>query len=130
MHRILERVCAGNGKSDDIDTLQELADYVKDSSLCALGGTAPNPVLSTLKHFREEYEAHINDRKCPGGICKELIQYGIDADACKGCMRCAKECPQDAISGEKKQPHTLDTAKCIKCGICYETCAFDAVYAA
>ena len=128
MHGILDRICAGNGKPEDIDTLQELADYVKDSSLCALGGTAPNPVLSTLKHFREEYEAHINDRKCPGGICKELIQYGIDADACKGCRRCAKDCPQDAIQGEKKQPHTLDRSKCIKCGVCYETCSFDAVY--
>ena len=127
MHEILERICAGEGKPDDIATLEELAAYVKDSSLCALGGTAPNPVLSTIKHFRHEYEAHIQDRKCPAGVCKTLIQYYIDPDACEGCMRCAKECPQDAISGEKKQPHTLDRNKCIKCGVCYETCPFDAI---
>ena len=128
MHRILERICAGQGRPDDIATLHELAEYVKDSSLCALGGTAPNPVLSTLKYFPDEYRAHIEDHKCPAGVCKELIQYGIDGDKCKGCGRCIKACPQDAIVGERKEVHTLDRSTCIKCGACYETCTFDAVY--
>ena len=128
MHRILERICAGQGRPDDIATLHELAEYVKDSSLCALGGTAPNPVLSTLKYFPDEYRAHIEDHKCPAGVCKELIQYGIAGDKCKGCGRCIKACPQDAIVGERKEVHTLDRSTCIKCGACYETCTFDAVY--
>ena len=128
MHRILERICAGRGRTEDIDTLLELAEYVKDSSLCALGGTAPNPVLSTLKYFRDEYDAHVDEGRCPGGVCRELIQYSIDAEKCKGCTRCAKDCPQDAIAGERKEVHTLDRSKCIKCGVCYESCPFDAVY--
>ena len=128
MHRILERICAGQGRSGDVETLHELAEYVKDSSLCALGGTAPNPVLSTLKYFPDEYTAHIEDGKCPAGVCKELIQYGIDGEKCKGCGRCVKACPQGAIVGEKKEIHTLDRSTCIKCGACYETCTFDAVY--
>ena len=128
MHRILVRICAGEGKEEDIETLEELAAYVKDSSLCALGGTAPNPVLSTIKHFRNEYEAHIRDHKCPGGVCKPLIQYNINAELCVGCTLCARECPQEAIRGEKKKPHVLDRDKCIKCGVCYETCPSDAVY--
>ena len=128
MHGILERICAGGGRDDDIEKLIELAEYVKDSSLCALGGTAPNPVLSTLKHFRDEYVAHIEEQKCPGGICKALIQYGIDAEACKGCTKCAKDCPAEAITGDRKQPHTLDRDKCIKCGACFESCSFDAVF--
>jgi NADH:ubiquinone oxidoreductase subunit F (NADH-binding)/(2Fe-2S) ferredoxin/NAD-dependent dihydropyrimidine dehydrogenase PreA subunit len=128
MHRILERICAGEGRQGDIETLHELAEYVKDSSLCALGGTAPNPVLSTLKYFHDEYKAHIEDGKCPAGVCKPLIQYGIDGDKCKGCGRCIKACPKDAIAGERKEVHTLDRGNCIKCGACYETCTFDAVY--
>ena len=127
MHRILSRIVEGQGKAGDIALLEELATYVKDSSLCQLGGTAPNPVLSTLRHFRHEYETHINDRKCLAGVCKALVRFRIDPEACKGCMICGKACPSDAITGEKKEPHTIDADKCIKCGVCYEECKFNAV---
>ncbi len=100
---------------------------VKDGSLCALGGSAPNPVLTTVKYFRDEYLAHINDHKCPAGVCKALITFSIDQDKCTGCGACARLCPQEAISGEKKKPHVVDEAACIRCGICFDTCKFDAV---
>ncbi len=127
MHAILTDICNGLGKEGDIDILEELGEVVKESSLCQLGGSAPNPVLSTLKYFRNEYEAHIKDKRCPGGVCKALITYEIDPELCTGCHACYKQCPQDAIAGEKKKPHIIDTEKCIRCGVCSEICKFDAV---
>jgi len=127
MSNILTDICEGRGKKEDIDLLLEIASAVKVSSMCGLGITSPQPVLSTLRYFKDEYEAHINDRKCPGGVCKELISYRIDAEKCTGCMLCARNCSVEAISGEKKQPHVLDATKCIKCGACYEVCKFEAV---
>jgi NADH:ubiquinone oxidoreductase subunit F (NADH-binding)/(2Fe-2S) ferredoxin len=127
MHGILERICEGNGREGDIEMLVELSEAVKDASLCALGGTAPNPVLSTIQYFRDEYESHINEKKCPAGVCKALITFTIDPEACKGCRLCAKNCPQDAITGEAKEPHIIDQDKCIKCGVCFDACKFDAV---
>jgi len=127
MHGILERICEGNGGEGDIEMLQELSESIKDASLCALGGTAPNPVLSTIKYFQDEYESHINEKKCPAGVCKALITYTIDPEACKGCRLCAKNCPQEAITGEAKEPHIIDQDKCIKCGVCFDACKFEAV---
>lgn len=127
MLTILQDICAGKGKPEDISLLEELAVAIKAGSLCGLGQTAPNPVLTTIKYFREEYEAHINDRACPAGVCKDLIQYIIIESKCTGCRACALKCPNEAISGEKKQPHKIDIDKCIKCGICYETCKFEAI---
>ena len=100
---------------------------MQEASLCQLGGSAPNPVLSTLRYFREEYEEHIRDKKCRAGVCKALIEYRIDAEKCTGCQACIRPCPTDAISGEKKSVHVIDESKCIRCGICYEVCKFDAV---
>ncbi len=125
---ILDKIIAGNGELEDLDRLEELSNYIKSASLCGLGQTAPNPVLSTLRYFRDEYVAHIVDKKCPAGVCKSLLQYKIDADKCRGCTACARKCPVNAISGAVKQAHTIDTAKCIKCGACIATCKFDAIY--
>ena len=130
MHGILVRICEGNGTEGDIELLEELAEAVKDASLCALGGTAPNPVLSTIRYFREEYRSHIKDKTCPAGVCKALITFSIDQEKCKGCRLCAKNCPQEAISGEAKQVHTIDQGKCIKCGVCADVCKFEAVLVA
>jgi len=127
MYQILTDICAGNGREGDIELLEELAPAVKDASLCALGRTAPNPVLTTLRYFKDEYEAHINERRCPAGVCKALIEYSIDPDKCKACMLCVKNCPQGAISGEEKQPQKIDQDACIKCGICRDVCKFGAV---
>ena len=127
MYQILTDICAGNGKEGDIELLEELAPAVKDGSLCALGRTAPNPVLTTLRYFKDEYVAHINERRCPAGVCKALIEYSIDPDKCKGCLLCVKNCPQDAISGEEKQPQKIDQDACIKCGACRDVCKFGAV---
>ena len=127
MYQILTDICAGNGKEGDIELLEELAPAVKDGSLCALGRTAPNPVLTTLRYFKDEYVAHINERRCPAGVCKALIEYSIDPDKCKGCLLCVKNCPQDAISGEEKQPQKIDQDACIKCGVCRDVCKFGAV---
>jgi len=127
MHGILEDICAGKGKEEDIATLEELAQAVKDASLCGLGKTAPNPVLSTLRYFRDEYDAHVKERKCPAGVCKELIRYYVIADNCKGCLLCLKNCPAGAVTGELKKVHSIDPAKCIKCGICYEVCNLKAI---
>lgn len=127
MHAILTNICNGLGKEGDIELLEEVGDIVKKTSLCQLGGTAPNPVLSTIKYFRDEYEVHINEKRCPGGVCKTLITYGIDPELCTGCHACFKQCPQDAISGKKKKTHKIDIDKCIKCGACYEICKFNAV---
>ena len=125
---ILDKIISGNGEMEDLDRLEELSNYIKSASLCGLGQTAPNPVLSTLRYFRDEYIAHIVDKKCPAGVCKSLLQYKINADKCKGCTACARKCPVGAISGTVKQPHVIDTAKCIKCGACVATCKFDAIY--
>jgi len=127
MLETLERITAGNGREGDIELLEELAGYIIEGSLCALGGTAPNPVLTTLRYFRDELDAHISERRCPAGQCKALITYYIDAEACTGCMLCAKKCPTSCISGEKKQPHVIDVSSCIKCDTCRQVCKFDAV---
>ena len=111
----------------DIERLETLAYNIKNTALCGLGQTAPNPVLSTLKFFRDEYVAHVVDKKCPAGVCKSLLHYEIVADKCKGCTACARACPVNAISGEVRKPHQIDTRKCIKCGACMETCRFDAI---
>jgi NADH:ubiquinone oxidoreductase subunit F (NADH-binding)/(2Fe-2S) ferredoxin/NAD-dependent dihydropyrimidine dehydrogenase PreA subunit len=124
---ILDRICEGNGKQEDIALLEELGNAIKDGSLCGLGQTLPNPVLSTLRYFSSEYEAHIKDKKCPAGVCKALIEYVVDEEKCTGCMLCVKKCPAEAISGQKKEPQTIDTAKCIKCGLCYDVCRAGAV---
>ncbi len=128
MKEILERISEGEGKEEDIELLEELGFILENGSLCGLGKSAANPVLTSIKYFRDEYEVHIREKKCPAGVCKELIEYGIDPEKCNGCTLCARKCPTDAISGEQKQVHTIDTSKCIKCGICYEVCRFDAVY--
>ncbi|MBK5243584.1 MAG: NADH-quinone oxidoreductase subunit NuoF [Eubacteriaceae bacterium] len=127
MLEILERICEGKGIEGDIERLQELAEGIKASALCGLGQTAPNPVLSTIHYFRDEYEAHIFDKKCPAGVCKHLLDYTINEDTCKGCGICAKKCPVEAISGEKKKPFSIDLAKCIKCGSCIEACPFGSI---
>ncbi len=124
---IITDICAGKGKEGDIELLEELGAMVQRFSLCGLGTAAPNPVLTTILYFRDEYEAHIQDKRCPAGVCKALFHYDIDAEACTGCGLCAKKCPQDAIAGKKKEPHQLDQDKCIKCGICYDVCKFDAI---
>ncbi len=124
---ILTRICSGGGKEDDIELLEDLAGAIKDGSLCALGMTAPNPVLTTIKYFRDEYIAHIKDKRCPAGVCKALIKYSISPDNCTGCMACLKACPTGAITGEKKQTHMIAQDKCTKCGACYEVCKFEAV---
>ena len=124
---ILDKIIAGNGELEDLDKLEELSNYIKSASLCGLGQTAPNPVLSTLRYFRDEYIAHIVDKKCPAGVCKSLLQYKIVEDKCKGCTACARKCPVNAISGTVKNPHTIDTSKCIKCGACVATCKFNAI---
>ena len=124
---ILTSICAGNGKEGDIELLEELGSMIQKFSLCGLGTSAPNPVLTTILYFRDEYEAHIRDKKCPSGVCKALFHYEIDADACTGCRVCARKCPQDAITGEKKKVHDLNQDLCIKCGICYDVCKFNAI---
>jgi len=124
---ILARICDGRGQPSDIDTLEELALAIADAALCALGGTAPNPVLSSLRYFRDEYEAHIADRRCPAGVCRALITYAIAPDKCNGCGACARHCPTEAILGQVKQLHTIVAEKCIKCGACHDACKFDAV---
>ena len=124
---ILEKITSGNGTMEDLDKLEELCYYIKANSLCGLGQTAPNPILSTLRYFRDEYIAHVVDKKCPAGVCKNLLQYVIDPDKCKGCTACARKCPVGAISGTVKQPHVIDSAKCIKCGACMATCKFGAI---
>lgn len=127
MLEILERIVNGNGTLEDLDLLQELGETISDTALCGLGKSAALPVLSTLKVFREEYEAHVIEKRCPAGNCQALRKYKIDPDKCKGCSKCARNCPVNAITGKIKQPFTIDTNKCIKCGACQENCPFDAI---
>ncbi len=127
MVRLLTEITQGRGTDKHIDLLQELAVAITDTSLCALGKSAPNPVLSTLRYFRDEYDAHIHDKRCPAGVCKELTTFFIDETACTGCTICARNCPAGAISGERKEPHVINQEKCIKCRVCYEKCKFGAV---
>ncbi len=124
---ILTRITEGNGKPEDLDTLQYLGEQIKATSLCALGGTAPNPVLTTLKYFRDEYEAHINEKRCPTGACQNLLRYTIDPAKCIGCTKCARNCPVNCISGKVKEPHLIDQEKCIKCGACMANCPVGAI---
>ena len=126
LHEILQRICDGEGREDDIERLRNLAHTIEVASLCALGGTAANPVLSTLRYFEDEYVAHIRDKKCPGGVCKPLITYTIN-DNCNGCLLCIKACPEDAITGKKKEKHVIDTEKCSRCGACESVCNQDAI---
>jgi NADH-quinone oxidoreductase subunit F len=127
MKEVLIDISEGRGTEESIPVLEELAEALTLGSLCALGSTAANPFLSTLRYFRDEYEAHIKERRCPAGVCKELITYQILEDVCTGCHRCFRECPQQAVSGEVKKPHQIDKDKCIKCGICFDVCKFNAV---
>ena len=127
MLHILEKIVHGEGTMEDLDTLEELGKVIKEGSLCGLGKSAPNPVLSTLKYFRDEYIAHIKDKKCPAGVCKALKTYTIDADKCKGCTKCARNCPVGAIEGKVKEAHKIDQSKCIKCGACASNCPFKAI---
>ncbi|MBQ0018103.1 MAG: NADH-quinone oxidoreductase subunit NuoF [Clostridiales bacterium] len=127
MLEILEKITDGRGELEDLDRLEDLAKYIQANALCGLGQTAPNPILSTMEHFRDEYVAHIVDKKCPAGVCKALLNYIIDPEKCKGCTKCARNCPAGAITGTVKQPHVIDQTKCIKCGACKENCAFSAI---
>ena len=128
MLEILTKITKGQADMADLDKLEELCYYVKNNSLCGLGQTAPNPVLSTLRYFRDEYEAHIKEKRCPAGVCKALLSYNIDRDKCRGCTLCARTCPAGAIIGSVKNPHIIDQNKCIKCGACMEKCKFGAIY--
>ena len=127
MLEILERIVEGKGEDGDIEKLENLANTIKTTALCGLGQTAPNPVLSTLKYFRHEYEAHIYEKRCPAGQCKKLLTYKIDPAKCKGCTLCARNCPANCISGKVREAHYIDPSKCLKCGACMEKCKFGAI---
>lgn len=124
---ILEKICEGNGVPEDIDTLEELSYVIKESALCGLGQTAPNPVLSTLRYFRHEYEAHVNEKKCPAKRCPALLKFEVDPEKCKKCGACFKACPVDAITWKKKEVAVIDKDKCVKCLTCFSKCKFDAI---
>ena len=124
---MLNKIIEGNGTLEDLDKMEELCHYIMNNALCGLGQTAPNPVLSTLKYFRDEYEAHVVEKRCPAGVCKKLLQYVIDPNKCTGCTLCARKCPVSCIAGKVKEPHVIDQSKCIKCGACMENCKFSAI---
>lgn len=124
---MLNKITEGKATLEDLDKMEELCYHIKNNALCALGQTAPNPVLSTLKYFRKEYEAHVVDKHCPAGVCKKLLSFEIDANKCKGCTLCAKNCPANAITGKVKEAHVIDKQKCIKCGVCMQNCKFGAI---
>jgi NADH:ubiquinone oxidoreductase subunit F (NADH-binding) len=124
---ILEGICEGRGKMEDLDTLEMLCDEIRETSLCGLGQGAPNPVVSTLKHFRAEYEAHILEKRCPAKVCKPLIRYEIIDGTCTGCTVCSRNCPVNAITGERRQTHVIDPDVCVRCGICKQVCNFNAI---
>jgi NADH-quinone oxidoreductase subunit F len=130
MLETLERITTGEGEPEDIEHLKHAAEQIKQASLCGLGQTAPNPVLTTIKYYEDEYIAHITDKKCPAASCSALVAYMIDPEKCTGCTVCARNCPVDAIYGGKKEAHTVDQDKCVKCGKCITSCNFDAVYKA
>jgi ferredoxin len=127
MLEILERIVSGKGEEGDIETLCELSEGIKTGALCGLGNSAPNPVLTTVKYFRDEYEAHINEKRCPAKKCTALISVEIQSDKCRGCSLCSKKCPVDAISGVVKSPYVIDSDKCIRCGQCVASCKFGAI---
>lgn len=127
MLEIVERIVGGQGRPEDLDLLEELADTVKNTALCGLGKTAANPVTSTLRYFRDEYEAHVSEKRCPARVCQKMKRFEIDAAQCRGCTKCARSCPVGAISGVVKAPHLIDDGKCIRCGACMENCPFGAI---
>jgi NADH:ubiquinone oxidoreductase subunit F (NADH-binding)/NAD-dependent dihydropyrimidine dehydrogenase PreA subunit len=127
MLEILTRITEGRGQEGDVDRLLRLADTIRRASLCGLGQAAPNPVLSTIKHFRAEYDAHVREKRCPAGVCRNLLSYTIDGGKCTGCTACRRNCPVQCIAGEVKKPHVIDRSKCVKCGKCFEVCKFNAV---
>ncbi|MDE7076575.1 MAG: 4Fe-4S binding protein, partial [Clostridia bacterium] len=127
MLELLTKITDGNGEEHDLEKIKEIAEHMKSSSLCALGQSAPNPILSTLAHFEDEYIAHIHDKHCPAGVCKSLLNYYVNPDKCRGCTLCARNCPANAISGAVKNPHEIDLKKCIKCGQCISHCKFNAI---
>jgi NADP-reducing hydrogenase subunit HndC len=127
LYELLDKITSGRGEPEDLDRIEELAKYIRANALCGLGQTAPNPVLSMLRYFREEFVAHVSEKRCPAGVCRDLLTFSIDPEKCRGCTLCARECPAGAISGTVRQPHAIDAAKCIKCGLCLQKCRFGAV---
>ena len=127
LHHLLTEICEGRGREEDLETIKALSKGIMEGSLCALGKSAPNPVLSTIRYFEDEYRTHITDMKCPAGVCRALTTFVISEEKCTGCTLCAKVCPTDAITGERKKRHTIDQALCTRCGACRTVCKFDAV---
>jgi ferredoxin len=124
---ILDRIVGGKGKRGDIELLEEISEGIAETSLCALGGSAPNPVLTTIRYFRDEYVAHIRDKRCPAGVCKALLRFRVVPERCTGCRACAKVCPVSCITGAAKEIHVINEAKCIRCGACFDACRFEAI---